>query len=717
MLMNRRERRAAAKKGKLELSARANEDVAVVFGGVTGEMSAGANGNANDTSKRSTASFYDAGVRHFQSGRHGAAEECCRQALAVDPGHANSLHLLGLIHAATGRLDVAVEQIAAAIRSDPRNPDFFSDLGSLLQRMGRLEEATKSYDLAIQLKPHNVDAWTRLGDLLQTQMRSEEALLTYDHAAKLDPSNGLAMYKAGQLLFESGRYEDALARFDLLQTTTPGRAEVLRERAVCLNRLNRREEAAASYQKAIEIAPRNYDYHNDLGSILLGLRRFEQALAHFREAIEIKPDFVAAMNNLGIALVDLKRPEEALPVFDRGLSISPELAQLFSNKANALKALGRYDEALAAYDRAIALKPDYVKAHCNRGACLDQMLRTDEALSSLKDALALQPDYPEARWNLGLNRLRVGDFKTGWIESEWRWKCPGLRLGERKMHRPLWLGAEPIDGKVLLLHSDQGLGDALQFCRYAPLAAARGAKVIVEVQRSLRDLLCRLAGVSMVISKGEALPDFDFHCPLCSLPLAFDTTIDTIPSAAPYLSVDGRGERWEGRLRSSGLPKIGLVWSGNPEHLNDQNRSVALKNLLPLLEVKAQFVSLQKDVRPDDLAVLRDRHDILDFGPELGSFSDTAALLAQLDLLISVDTSVAHLAGALGRPVWILLPYAPDWRWLLDRADSPWYPTASLFRQSKTREWGSVVRQVGEALQQFVEARSSVRPITTHFAI
>ena len=570
--MNRRERRAAAKKGRLELSARATDDVAVVCDPVLYEMHAGASGNANDTS---------------------------------------------------------------------------------------------------------------------------------------DPSKAEPTYKAGRLLLESGKYQEALARFDLLQTMMPRRAEVFRDRGVCLYRLNRREAAAASYRKALEIEPRNHDYHNDLASILLGLRSFEEALVHFRKAIEIKPDFVAALNNLGIALVDLQRFEEALPVFNRGLSISPDLAQLFSNKANALKALGRHDEALAAYDRAIALKPDYVKAHCNRGACLDEMLRADEAFSSFKNALAFQSDYPEAHWNLGLNRLRVGDLKTGWIESEWRWKCPGLRLEERKIERPLWLGVEPLDGKVLLLHSDQGLGDALQFCRYAPLAAARGAKVILEVQRSLRDLLDGLAGVSMVISKGEALPDFDFHCPLCSLPLAFDTTIETIPSAAPYLSVDSRGKQWEGRLHSSGLPRIGLVWSGNPGHLNDRKRSIALKTLLPLLEVKAQFLSLQKDIRSGDLAVLRDRHDILDFGPELGNFSDTAALVAQLDLLISVDTSVAHLAGALGRPVWILLPYAPDWRWLLDRMDSPWYPTASLFRQSETREWGPVVLQVGEALRHFVDARSS----------
>jgi Tetratricopeptide repeat/Glycosyltransferase family 9 (heptosyltransferase) len=410
---------------------------------------------------------------------------------------------------------------------------------------------------------------------------------------------------------------------------------------------------------------------------------------------------VAPLNNCGITLILLRRCEEALEILDRALSISPDLAELFNNKGNALKYLARFDEALANYDRAIVLRPDYAEARSNRGNCLDEMGRYAEALACYNDALALQPGHADTHWNIAVNRLRAGDLKTGWVENEWRWKIKSLQVKHRHFGQPLWIGAEPIDGKVLLLHNEQGLGDAIQFCRYVPLLAARGARIVLEIDGPLKELVSGLDGVSHSVVKGEALPDFDFHCPLTSLPLAFDTTLDTIPSTVPYISAGAPVADCGARL-SQNLPRIGLVWSGNPIHNNDRNRSMPLESLLPLLDVKAQFVSLQKDVRRSDEAVLRERSDILNLGAELRSFADTAALIGQLDLVISVDTSVAHLAGALGRPVWILLPYVPDWRWLLDRDDSPWYPTARLFRQSQTREWHSVVDRMQRALTEFV---------------
>jgi tetratricopeptide (TPR) repeat protein len=660
-----------------------------------------ASGNASIKNKASPSTLYDEGFRHFKLGRLAIAEERFRQALAFDPKHADSLHLLGLIHSQANDLDPAIEFIVEAIRSDPNVPDYFSNLGILLGRQGKLEEALKSYDLALKLKPDSVDVWIKLGDLLQNQTRFDEALLTYDHALTLDPRNAKAALHGGLLLLKLERYEEALAKLDLLQTIQPAQAGVFYNRGMCLNGLARWEEAAESYRKALKIAPQNHETHNNLGAVLHRLRRFDEALKHFQGAIEIKSDFVPALNNLGITLLDLKRFEEALSVFDRALLRSPDLAELNSNKANVLKALGNFDEALACYDQAIALKPDYAEAHNNRGICLEDMMRMNEALFSYKNALALRPDYAEAHWSCAVNRLRAGDLKTGWVESEWRWKCPALQLRQRDFDQPLWLGAEPIEDKILLLHDDQGLGDAIQFLRYVPLVAARGAQVFLEVDRTLHELCSGLKGVSRIISKGEALPAFDFHCPLSSLPLAFETTLNTIPSVTPYLPVGDNGGVWKERLSSMNSPRVGLVWAGNPNHRNDHNRSVPLETLLPLLDVEAQFFSLQKDVRPRDQAVLRERKEILDLGKELRSFAETAAIIQNLDLLISVDTSVAHLAGALGRPVWLFLPYVPDWRWLLMRTDSPWYPTARLFRQSETRDWQSVVRQASAALQVF----------------
>jgi tetratricopeptide (TPR) repeat protein len=628
------------------------------------------------------------------------AEQHFRQALALDPKHADSLHLLGLIQAQAGHLDLAVEFIAEAIKSNPDMADYFSNLGKLLRRQGKREEALKSYDLALKLKPDAVDLWIRLGDLLQDQKRFDEALLSYDHALRLDPDNAEAALLGALLLLELERYDAALAKFDIVQTIPPVHAGVFYNRAVCLSRLARWEEAAESYREALKITSQQHEIHNQLGAVLFELCRFDEAQKHFRKAIEIKPDYVPALNNLGNTIVDLKRSEEAVSIFDQALSQSPELAELHCNKANALKALGRLDEALACYDWAIGLKPNYPEAHNNRGTCLEDMMEMGEALFSYRNALALKPDYAEAHWNFGLNRLRIGDLKTGWVESEWRWKCPALQLRQRDFVQPLWLDADAIEDKVLLLHSDQGLGDSIQFLRYVPLLAARGARVVLEIDQALHQLCSELPGVSRIILRGEALPEFDFHCPLGSLPLAFDTTLATIPQAVPYLSV-GDKAAWKQRVGSMKSPRVGLVWAGNPNHNNDRNRSIALKTLVPLLDVEAQFFSLQKDVRPGDEAFLRAHKQILDLGPELVSFAETAAIIQNLDLLISVDTSVAHLAGALGRPVWVLLPYVPDWRWQLMRADSPWYPTARLFRQSETRDWPSVVDQAVAALRVF----------------
>jgi hypothetical protein len=328
----------------------------------------------------------------------------------------------------------------------------------------------------------------------------------------------------------------------------------------------------------------------------------------------------------------------------------------------------------------------------------------------------------EAHWNEALLRLLTGDFSRGWAKYEWRWRNESLALSTRNFSQPLWLGAEAIDGKTILLHSEQGLGDTIQFCRYVPLVAARGARVILEVERPLHEIMTNLAGATEVISKGDALPDFDFHCPLLSLPLAFGTHLETIPSLTSYLRAPGQTlKHWQARLGPKARPRIGLVWSGRPAHKNDQNRSISLRSLLPLLDIEATFVSLQKDVRSDDAAVLKECNDVLHFGDELKDFSDTAALILQLDLVISVDTSVAHLAGALGEPVWILLPYNPDWRWLLDRDDSPWYPSARLFRQQQIGNWAGVIDQVKNELRSVrsfnalsnvphAPTRSAVRP-------
>jgi hypothetical protein len=354
------------------------------------------------------------------------------------------------------------------------------------------------------------------------------------------------------------------------------------------------------------------------------------------------------------------------------------------------------------------VKPDYAEALSNCGMTLRELKRFDEALASYDHALALRPDYAEVHCDKSLLQLLTGDLNSGWQEYEWRWKNKSLGLLKRDFAQPRWLGGNGIKGKTILLHSDQGFGDTIQFCRYVSLVSARGVRVLLEVQPPLQGLMASFTDVAQVISAKDKLPHFDLHCPLSSLPLAFGTRIESIPANVPYLTAPSESvSSWNFTPASRGNLRIGLAWSGRPEHGNDTNRSIPLRSLLQLLDVKAGFVSLQKDVRPDDATVLKYRSDLVRFGDELKTFSDTAAVISKLDLVISVDTSVAHLAGALAKPVWILLPFVPDWRWLLDREDSPWYPTARLFRQTNPGDWSGVVSRVAVELEKLLRLRDA----------
>ena len=658
----------------------------------------------------SVASLYDAGMRHFQSGRFAVAEELIQRALALDPQHADSLYLAGLLQAQANRLDLAIDFVVRAIRVDQSNVEYFSSLGTLLAQERRFAEALKSYEVALKLKPDRAGIWVKIGDLQRQQKRFQEALLAYDHALSLDPRHLDAVDKGGSLLLEWQRPAEALAKFEQSDTIHPGRSGTLTNKALCFQALSRRKEAVASYAMALAADANNYVARNNLGVVLLDMGRLEEAVAQFREVTQIRPHEGNAFNNLGLALSRLKRFDEALTALNQAVTLAPGHVEAINNRGNVLRQMDRAEEALADFDRAIALKPDYAFAHANRAACLDDLSRPDEAFASYERTLALKPDHSDTHWNLAINRLRSGDFKNGWVEAEWRWKVPWLRLSRAHSNAPLWLGAEPIAGRTLLVYNDQGLGDAILFCRYIALLVERGAKVVLEVDRPLKELMTGIEGITQCVVKGETLPDHDFQCPLASLPLALGTTIDTIPASVPYLSVREHARDWESFLGSTSRPRIGIVWSGNPNNTKDHNRSMPLKTVLPLFDVKAQFVSLQKDVRETDSAILRTRSDILNAAPELESFADTAALIQHLDLVISVDTSVAHLAGALGKPLWVALAYASDYRWFLDRDDSPWYPTARLYRQTATRDYAEVIERMRADLSR--EAAILAAPAT-----
>jgi Tetratricopeptide repeat len=404
----------------------------------------------------------------------------------------------------------------------------------------------------------------------------------------------------------------------------------------------------------------------------------------------------------------LKCYPEALEACDDAVALRADFAQAHCNRGVIFNKLNRFTEALASFDRALTLNPNLAQVHCNRGVALRHMNKLDEAMASFTDALTLEPESGDAHFNLGELRLLTGDFAGGLPDYEWRSKSGPSIPVMRHFSQPLWLGGEPLDGKTILLHAEQGLGDTIQFCRYVPLVAKRGARIALEVPGSLIELMRDLPGAMQLVASGGPLPAFDLHCPLASLPLAFATRLETIPADIPYLSASAAHlDKWRHRLGQAAGLKVGLCWAGNPNLPNDHMRSIDLKSLAALFGAPdVKFFSLQKELRAGDTALLGVHPQVTHLGDELASFADTAAVVSLLDVVVSVDTVVAHLAGALGAKTWILLPYVAEWRWLLERSDSPWYPTARLFRQPALNDWAGAVTAVKDALDEL--SRSGV---------
>jgi len=462
------------------------------------------------------------------------------------------------------------------------------------------------------------------------------------------------------------------------------------------------DAAIAELEAALKLVPDFPEAHNNLGMAYDDRRQFDQAAACYRRALELKPGYAEAHNNLGVALKAQGKVDEAIICFRRAVELNPDYAQAHYNLGNALRAQEKLDDASACYRRALELMPNRAEAHNNLGNALFGLLKLDEAEKHFNEAIRLQPEYDDAHLLRAMLYLLRGDFERGWKEYEWRWQTEKFAAGRRNFTQPRWDG-RPLSGRTILLHAEQGLGDTLHFIRYVRLIAAQcGGSVVVECQPLLKRLLQASLGQVPVIGKGEPLPSFDVHCPLLSLPLACGTTMQNIPQHVPYLHADTNSSaHWRNRLGDeAGLLKVGVVWAGNKSNKNDHNRSISLQTLAPLGGVpRVRFYSLQKGEQAQQASEPPAGIPLIDWTNELHDFADTAALVANLDLVISVDTAVAHLAGALGRPVWTLLPFAPDWRWLLDREDSPWYPTMRLFRQPAPGDWPGVITSVADALE------------------
>jgi len=441
-----------------------------------------------------------------------------------------------------------------------------------------------------------------------------------------------------------------------------------------------------------------------LGLAFHCLRRYADALVSYDQGLARDPGNAELLNRRGVALLELHRPREALEDFERVLAEHPRHFEALGNCGNALIKLNRPQEAVAAYDRALTQAPQNAQLLTNRAVALRRLDRPREALMSASRALLENPGFVQARFVESVARLTLGDFAAGWRGYESRWSVGLLALQRRGFTAPLWLGRQTpqvsLAGKTILLHAEQGFGDTLQFVRYAALVARCGAaKVFVEVQRELKSLLTGIAGVDAVLARGDALPSFDLHCPLLSLPLALATELTSVPAQVPYIAAaDEKVALWRGRLPAR-RPLIGVTWSGDRGHDNDLNRSIALAALRPLFAgADFAFVSLQHDVRENDEAALRSLPNLLRLETRFSDFADTAAVVSLMDAVIAVDTAVAHLAGAMAKPLLLLLPYAADFRWLRERPDSPWYPTARLYRQPAFGDWPSAIEAVRQDL-------------------
>lgn len=658
------------------------------------------------------------------------------QSLELAPDQPEALNNLGSALRRLKRWNEALASYERAIALSPNFAGAHINLGHALMEVNLWDEALASYDRASAIDPNLADSWLYRGNVFRELERWDEALDSYDRALAINPDFAEVWFNRGNAFCDLNNPQEALISYGRATAINPNFSDVWFSRAKIFATLQLLDEALGNYDCFVALQPDFATGWSNRGNILLALKRWNEALASYNRAIDLDANFAGAWWNRGNVLQGLKRLDEALASCDRAIGIDKNFIEAWFSRGNILRDLKRYDEALAGCDRAIALNPDYAEAWCSRGNVLSCLKRDDEALASYNRAIAINPDFAEAWFNRGLiffkglehldemfvsydraitikpdlskawwakalAKLLIGEYQQGWQLYEWRWKTESLSPLLAIFPQPLWLGEQPLTNKTLLIHAEQGLGDYIQFIRYASLAQQQGANVILQVPIELMAIISTLKGQFTLINREQPLPDFDYHCPVMSLPLAFKTRVETIPAEIPYLfSEPTKQAVWQQHLGEKSSYRVGLVWSGATIHRNDESRSIPLKQLESLLALPVEFHSLQKEIRPEDAAFMVQNGRIKNHQDLLHDFSDTAALIEAMDLVISVDTSVVHLAGALGKKVWVLLAYVPDFRWLLNREDSPWYPTATLFRQSLEGDWDTVINKVINAVEE-----------------
>lgn len=635
-------------------------------------------------------------LEHHQAGRLLQAAQLYHEILQQYPDRIDVLQLLGIIAAESDNYELAIECFSKALKVNPLIPDCYYNLGNVLQLQGRQEEAIAYYKQALTLNPNYAKVHNNLGLAMDKQGNIEAAIASYRQAIALEPNCAEFHGNLADALQEQQRLEEAIFYYRQAITLQPNCAEFYSNLASTLQMQNHFEEAIAYYQQALTLQPNSAEIHNYLGVALQQQKRIEEAMAHYQQALSLEPNAPGPHINLGNVLREQGQLQTAITHYQQALALDPDFPEAHYVLGTALAEQGQLQTAITHYQQALALNPNYLDAYNNLGVTLMEQGQLQAAITYYQQALALNPNSPHVHYNLSVALLKGGDFQQGFAEHEWRWQTKDTP--NRPFFQPLWDGSS-LEGKTILLHGEQGLGDQIQFIRYVPLVTQYKGRIVVECSPPLARLFTSIVGISQIKTRGESLPKFDVHAPLMSLPGILDNTLETIPATIPYLYPVASIPL---RLKTSPSVrlKVGIVWAGNFRFKGDHKRSCALSYFLKLLDPDIAFFSLQKGPQVEELTK-SPQVPIQDLSSQLNDFADTASIVAQLDLVISVDTSVAHLAGALGKPTWVLLSFSPDWRWMLKREDSPWYPTMRLFRQSQPGDWVGVFEQVEQALHNY----------------
>ncbi len=641
-------------------------------------------------------------------GQTAEAIACYEKAIALKPAYADAHNNLGNTHQDLRQWDAAIACYQRAAEVAPSYAKAHFNRGLALRALDRLDEARAALEEAVALQDNYLEARFTLATILQGNQQWAAAEAQYRRALEINPRFAEAYNGLGTLAQAQGKLDQAIGQYAEALRVRPEYPEAYYNWGRALVAQDHLTDAVTRYRQALACKPDFADAQYNLGTVLQKLNRLEEAATSYEQAIRIRPDFGTAHNNLGNVYHALGRSSEAVASFERALSAREDYGEALNNLGNVLQAEGHIAETVEYFERALEHKPGAAEIHNNLGNALVFRGESKKALECYQKCLELAPNFAEGHYNLALLYLSQERFAEGWPEYFWRLKCEGVPI--RPFEQPLWQG-EPLEGRTLLVHAEQGLGDTLQMLRYVPLVQQRGGRVLLEVQPKLVPLV-RCSGFPDVLAGGAELPPFDVQVPILNLPGVFGTTSENMPRNVPYLSADpSLVAAWHDKLAEFEAFNVGIGWQGSRGYSFDRDRSIALARFAPLAAVqRVRLFSLQKYDGIEQLADVADRFAVHDLGPELdeqtGAFMDTAAVMKNLDLVVTSDTATAHLAGALGVPTWLALPKTPDWRWFLDREDSPWYPTMRLFRQREAGDWPDVFARIAAALDEL--ARTAI---------